>query len=59
VPTFLTWVFWAFKPLISAKTLAKMTIVGSGRSTIRKALVPYIDENELPDKYGGAAVNAF
>jgi len=59
VPTLLTWIFWAFKPLISAKTLAKMTLVGSGRSSIRKALLTYIDENEIPDKYGGAAVNAF
>lgn len=55
VPTLLNWIFWVFKPLISANTLAKMTVVGTGTSAIRKALLPTIDEKELPKRYGGEA----
>ena len=51
----LTWIFWAFKPLVSAETLAKMSVVGTGKSTIKKALLPYIDVKELPSRYGGEA----
>ena len=55
VPTFMTWVFWLFKPLISANTLAKMSVVGSGTSTIGDALLPVISAEELPTRYGGEA----
>lgn len=55
VPTFMTWIFWLFKPLISANTLAKMSVVGSGSSTIGGALLPVISAEELPTRYGGEA----
>jgi len=55
VPTFLTWIFWAMKPFISAQTFAKLQIVGSGPATIGAALLPYIDAKELPTRYGGEA----
>ncbi|KAI5118679.1 hypothetical protein M0805_003616 [Coniferiporia weirii] len=58
VPAVFTWVFWLFKPLISAETLAKMSVVGSGPQTIRKELLPFIDAKELPKRYGGE-VDAF
>ena len=55
VPTFMSWVFWAFKAVLSAKTFAKLNMVGTGKSTIAAALLPYIDASELPQKYGGDA----
>ncbi|KAG2011423.1 SEC14 cytosolic factor [Coprinopsis cinerea AmutBmut pab1-1] len=55
VPTLLNWIFWAFKPIIPAATLAKMSVVGSGTSAIKKALGPHIDDNNLPKRYGGAS----
>jgi len=55
VPGFMTWIFWLFKPLISANTLAKMNVVGSGTSTIGDALLPVISAKELPKRYGGDA----
>ncbi|KIL69365.1 hypothetical protein M378DRAFT_781198 [Amanita muscaria Koide BX008] len=55
VPTFLNWIFWAFKPLLPANTVAKMSVVGSGTHAISKALLPYIDEKQLPQRYGGDA----
>jgi len=55
VPTFMTWIFWLFKPLIPATTLAKMSVVGSGASTISGALLPLISAEELPKRYGGEA----
>ncbi|KAJ3478384.1 hypothetical protein NLI96_g9791 [Meripilus lineatus] len=55
VPTLLTWVFWLFKPLISAKTLSKFTLVGTGKPAISKELLPYIPADQLPQKYGGEA----
>jgi len=53
VPSFLTWVFWFFKPFVSTQTLAKMSVVGSGAPTIGKELLPVIDASELPKRYGG------
>lgn len=47
--------FWFFKSILSAKTFAKMTVVGHGKSTIGAALLPVIDANELPSRYGGKA----
>lgn len=55
VPNMMTWVFWLFKPLISAKTLAKFSMVGTGPRTIGAALLPHIDASELPKRYGGQA----
>ncbi|KAK2463600.1 hypothetical protein APHAL10511_004351 [Amanita phalloides] len=55
VPTILNWVFWAMKPLISAKTLAKMSVVGSGQQAVSQALSPDIDATQLPSRYGGKA----
>ncbi|KAJ3510056.1 hypothetical protein NLJ89_g4890 [Agrocybe chaxingu] len=55
VPTILSWIFWAFKPLLSANTLAKMSVVGTGQDAIRKALVAHVKEEELPKRYGGLA----
>ncbi|KLO12735.1 CRAL/TRIO domain-containing protein [Schizopora paradoxa] len=53
VPSFLTWIFWFFKPFVSAQTLAKMSVVGSGAQTIGKDLLPVIDASQLPKRYGG------
>jgi phosphatidylinositol transfer protein SFH5 len=51
----MAWVFWAFKPFLSAATLAKMSVVGTGSHAIGKALLPVIDELQLPRQYGGGA----
>lgn len=55
MPTLLNWLFWAFKSVISAKTLAKMSVVGTGHHDLKKALSEYIAIDELPTKYGGNA----
>jgi hypothetical protein len=55
VPSFLTWIFWFFKSLVSAQTFAKMSVVGSGHHTIRRALEQVIDVKEIPKRYGGQA----
>ncbi|KAH7881769.1 CRAL-TRIO domain-containing protein [Phlebopus sp. FC_14] len=55
VPSFLSWIFWLFKPFLSAATLAKMTVVGSGSRSIGAALLPIIDQDQLPREYGGSA----
>jgi len=55
VPSFLSWIFWIFKPLISSATLAKMSVVGSGQRAIGQALLPVIDADQLPKRYGGEA----
>lgn len=55
VPSIFTWIFWLFKPLISAQTLAKMSVVGTGPQTIGKELLPFVDAKELPKRYGGEA----
>ena len=44
-----------FKPLLSAKTLAKMEVVGTGQHATKKALLPCIDADNLPKRYGGHA----
>ncbi|KAF9525364.1 CRAL-TRIO domain-containing protein [Crepidotus variabilis] len=51
VPTLLTWIFWAFKPLISAETVKKMEVVGTGKGTVRRALAVWIDEGEVEGRY--------
>lgn len=55
VPSFLTWIFWIFKPFLSAATVAKMSVVGSGPKVIGTALLPLIPANQLPKRYGGDA----
>ncbi|PSR76321.1 hypothetical protein PHLCEN_2v8553 [Hermanssonia centrifuga] len=55
VPTLLTWMFWFFKSILSAKTFAKMSVVGTGKNTISAALLPSIDAKQLPQRYGGEA----
>ncbi|PPR07228.1 hypothetical protein CVT26_012296 [Gymnopilus dilepis] len=55
VPTILNWVFWIFKPLLSANTLAKMSVAGTGHHAIKKALLPFINADQLPKRYGGEA----
>jgi len=55
VPTFMSWIFWLFKPLLSAQTVAKMSVVGRGAATIGKELSVVIDPQELPKRYGGDA----
>ncbi|KAG0699906.1 CRAL-TRIO domain-containing protein [Suillus ampliporus] len=55
VPSFLTWIFWIFKPLLSAATVAKMSVVGSGPKIIGSALLPLIPADQLPKRYGGDA----
>jgi len=55
VPSLLAWIFWVFKSLVSAKTLAKMSVVGSGHHTIAKALEEVINIKEIPKRYGGQA----
>jgi hypothetical protein len=55
VPSFLTWIFWIFKPLLSAATVAKMSVVGSGPKVIGTVLLPLIPADQLPKRYGGDA----
>ncbi|KAH9928788.1 CRAL-TRIO domain-containing protein [Amylocystis lapponica] len=55
VPSIFTWIFWLFKPLLSAKTLAKMSVVGTGPETIGAAMLPFVDAAQLPKRYGGTA----
>ncbi|EIN09582.1 CRAL/TRIO domain-containing protein, partial [Punctularia strigosozonata HHB-11173 SS5] len=55
VPTMMAWIFWIFKPLLSAATLAKMRVVGSGPKAIGKEILPFVDASELPKRYGGTA----
>jgi phosphatidylinositol transfer protein SFH5 len=55
VPTFMSWIFWLFKPLLSAQTIAKMSVVGKGPDAIGKELLVIIDAAELPERYGGTA----
>jgi phosphatidylinositol transfer protein SFH5 len=55
VPSFMSWIFWLFKPLLSTQTIAKMSVVGKGSDTIGKELLVIIDASELPKRYGGKA----
>lgn len=51
----MAWVFWMFKGLTSAKTFAKFNMVGTGPRAIGAALLPIIDADQLPKRYGGKA----
>ena len=53
VPSLFTWIFWLFKPLVSAQTLAKMKVVGTGPQVIGNELLPVIPADQLPTQYGG------
>ncbi|KAF8586320.1 CRAL/TRIO domain-containing protein [Ramaria rubella] len=55
VPTLMSWIYWAFKPLLPSKTFAKLSVVGYGPHTIGKALLPYIEPDQLPERYGGTS----
>jgi phosphatidylinositol transfer protein SFH5 len=55
VPSFMSWIFWLFKPLLSTQTIAKMSVVGKGPDAIGKELLVIIDTSELPKRYGGEA----
>lgn len=55
VPAVMAWMFWLFKPVLSAATLAKMRVVGSGPKAIGKEILPFVDASELPKRYGGEA----
>ena len=55
VPSAFTWIFWLFKPLLPAATLAKMKVAGRGPHGIGKELLPLIDADQLPKQYGGSA----
>ncbi|KAF8830195.1 hypothetical protein HHX47_DHR2000454 [Lentinula edodes] len=55
VPSYMTWIFWLFKPLMPSATLAKMSVVGPGASTIGKALLAEVNAKQLPTRYGGEA----
>ncbi|KAK7687281.1 hypothetical protein QCA50_009786 [Cerrena zonata] len=48
VPTVLSWIFWAFKSVLSAATFAKMSVVGHGQSSIKSAFLPLIDIEQIP-----------
>ncbi|KZT07426.1 CRAL/TRIO domain-containing protein [Laetiporus sulphureus 93-53] len=55
VPSLMAWIFWMFKPFISAKTLEKFSMVGTGPKTIGVVLLPVIEAKQLPKRYGGEA----
>ena len=55
VPTVLTQIFWLFGPIVSASMSAKMSVVGTSEGAVSSALLPVIDESELPSRYGGKA----
>ncbi|KAJ3916679.1 CRAL-TRIO domain-containing protein [Lentinula edodes] len=55
VSSYMTWIFWLSKPLMPSATLAKMSVVGSGGSTIGKALLTEVNAKQLPIRYGGEA----
>ncbi|KAJ7696438.1 CRAL-TRIO domain-containing protein [Mycena rosella] len=55
VPGYMAWLFWAFKAVLPAATVAKMSVVGSSPRSIGKALLPLVAAEELPKRYGGAA----
>ncbi|KAI0035321.1 CRAL/TRIO domain-containing protein [Vararia minispora EC-137] len=59
VPTAMTWIFWLFRPLLPAATLAKMKVAGHGPHSIGKELLPLIDAKQLPKQYGGEAKAPF
>jgi hypothetical protein len=55
----MTWIFWLFKPILPAATLAKMKVIGHGPGVIGKELLPLIDVKELPERYGGVVKDAW
>ncbi|KAI0047854.1 CRAL/TRIO domain-containing protein [Auriscalpium vulgare] len=59
VPSFLTWIFWLFKPIMPAATFAKMKVVGHGPHSIGKELLPLVEADQLPQRYGGSVSDAW
>jgi len=59
VPAIMTWIFWMFRSVLPAATLAKMKVVGHGPRTIGKELLPLVDAKELPAHYGGDVEDAW
>ncbi|KAJ6485875.1 CRAL-TRIO domain-containing protein [Mycena sanguinolenta] len=55
VPSYMSFLFWFFKTILPSATFAKMSVVGSSPRSIGKALLPYIEPDELPKRYGGTA----
>jgi len=55
VPAFMTFVFWLFKPFLSAKTFAKMRVLGVGPHAIGPEMLTVIPAESLPKVYGGQA----
>ncbi|KAF7308356.1 CRAL-TRIO domain-containing protein [Mycena chlorophos] len=55
VPGYMSWIFWIFKTIMPAATFGKLTMVGTGSSSIGKALLPFIAADQLPKRYGGTA----
>jgi len=55
VPTLMAWIFWIFKPLLPARTQAKMTMIGTGSEAIGAELLKIIPAKQLPKQYGGEA----
>lgn len=51
----MSWIFWIFKPFLPSATIAKMSVVGQGAGAISKELLTYIPNDQLPERYGGAA----
>jgi hypothetical protein len=49
VPRVLAWVFGAISNFLSKETVAKFVVLGDARD-----LNKYIDENQLPERYGGS-----
>lgn len=56
VPYFMTWIYWLVKPVMPARTFAKLRVAGVSPPTIGKELLPHIEASELPRAYGGEAV---
>lgn len=55
VPAYMSWMFWLFKPLLPAKTSAKLSMIGRDIGSIKGTLLGLIDASELPKRYGGEA----
>ncbi|KAF8659889.1 hypothetical protein AX16_001773 [Volvariella volvacea WC 439] len=53
VPTFLSWIFWAFTPFLSAKTVQKMSVLAPNKQKIHQALLELMSNDQVPRRYGG------
>lgn len=56
VPSYMSWMFWAAKPFLSATSFARLEMVSGGTpEAIGRTLLLSIDGNQLPSRYGGLA----